>query len=195
MRFSLGRAVCCLLLLTVPAQADCGAEIRAVVRKAIESGPYIAVTTSQTGDISTGVTAEIDGAGNMHSFTSEGAGVNELILVNGRGWTRIMGQWQEVLPSAAKGLGKTVVRDRMAFIEGMEQPACNGEVVFQEQKLLSYSVVYAQGGANSASTLLVDPQTGLLAHMLTRTLAGGQTTRTVTSFTFGVNFEIEAPTQ
>jgi len=195
MRFSLSRTVCCLLLLTVPAYADCAAEIRSVVQKAMDSGPYTAVTLSKTGNVTMGITTNIGAAGEMHSWANDGGSMNELIVLDGRAWTKVMGQWQEISPGVARGLRKTVVRDRMAFLEGMEHPLCSGETVIKDQIFLSYSFTYAQEGANSASTLLVDPHTGMLSQMLTRTLAGGETTRSVTTFSFGATFEIEAPTE
>lgn len=193
MRVVLSLVAVCLPLLAVPAYADCAADIRAVVRAVIDAGPYSAVTLSKTGDVTTGITAEIAAEGEMHSWTNTGGDTAELIVLDGRAWTKTLGEWQEILPAVARGLGQTVARDRMAFLDGIEHPVCSGETVIKDRAFVGYSYSYAVEGTDSVSTLLVDPHTGMLSQMLTRSLAGGEITRSVTTFTFGETFEIKAP--
>jgi hypothetical protein len=191
MRVILRPIAFCLPLLAAAAHADCADEIRTVMTRIYSSGPYIAHTAVNTGDSSADILVEAVPPGAVHSWYSSGETVNEMIMIDGRAWGRELGAWVEY-PSVGV-LTKQTVQDSLKFLDRMTEPACKGDMVVNGVTFTGYTYLYTAENFASAQTILVDRETGLPKFILSRDRIGETTSRTVTTYSFGVALEIVAP--
>ncbi|MEO8683334.1 MAG: hypothetical protein ABI414_00680 [Devosia sp.] len=191
MRVTLGYIALCLPLLATAAHADCADEIRAVMTRALTSGPYIAHTTIKTGNSSEDIVVEAVPPGAVHSWYSTGETVNEMIMIDGRAWGKELGTWVE--RPAAGDLANHTVEDGLRFLDRMTDPVCKGDTVANGVTFTGYAYLYTAENFASAVTILVDRETGLPKYILSRDHIGDTTTRNVTTYSFGVALEIVAP--
>ena len=190
MRATLGYIAFCLPLVATAAHADCADEIRAVMTRTLTSGPYIAHTTIKTGNSSADLLVEAVPPGAMHSTYRTGESVNEMIMIDGRAWGREFGAWVE--HSTASPANQTV-QDSLKFLDRMTEPVCKGDTVANGVTFTGYTYLYTEGSFASATTILVDRETGLPKYILSSDHIGDTTSRNVTTYSFGVALEIVAP--
>ena len=191
MRATLGYIALCLPLLATTAHADCADEIRAVMTRALTSGPYIAHTTIKTGDSSEDILVEAVPPGAVHSWYSTGETVNEMIMIDGRTWGKELGAW--VGHPTAGVLANQTVQGSLKFLDRVTEPVCKGGMVANGVTFTGYTYFYAAESFASVTTILVDRETGLPKYILSRDHIGDTTTRKVTTYSFGVALEIVAP--
>jgi hypothetical protein len=191
MRTNFGYIALCLPLLATAAHADCAEEIRAVMTRSLTSGPYIAHTTIKTGNISGDIVVEAVPPGAVHSWYRTGETVNEMIMIGGRAWGREFGAWVEH-PTAGVPTRQTV-ENSLKFLDGITEPVCKGDTVANGVTFTGYTYLYTAENFVSAVTILVDRETGLPKHILSRDHIGDTTTRNVTTYSFGVALDIVAP--
>ena len=191
MRATLGYIALCLPLLAAPAYADCADEIRAVMTRALTSGPYIAHTAIKTGDSSEDILVQAVPPGAVHSWYSTGKTVNEMIMIDGRAWGKELGAWVERPTDSI--LENQTGEGSLKFLDSMTDPVCKGDMAVNGVTFTGYTYLYTAENFASAATILVDRETGLPKYILSRNHIGDTIARTVTTYSFGVALEIVAP--
>lgn len=178
------------LLLAGTAQADCLDDIKDIVTRSMNSGPYeMKVDTADMQMTSTFVPP-----GNFHSTMKTQGTVQEMTIVDGKAWSSIAGKgWMALPDSVAAQVSQTVLNVK-AIVGGITSPECLGNQNVDGRELTAYKYQLTMMGVDSNNTLYVDPAMGLPALMETTGTIGGQTTETKASYRFDPSITISPPT-
>ena len=177
------------LLLAGTAQADCLTDIRDIVTRSMNSGPY--EMTVNTADMKT--TSNFVPPSSFHSTVETGGVSQEMVISNGKAWSNTGGQRWVALPnSVAKQVSDSVLNID-TIVGGIQSPECLGNQNIDGRDLATYKYRMTMMGVDSENTLYVDPATGLPAMMESTSTIGGQTTDTRASYRFDPSITINPP--
>ena len=190
MRHVLRLAAFCLPLVAVPAFADCTGEIRQVLHGLMTAGPYTIVTAIKTGDSLEEATTRIIPPSAMRSRSVGGGRVTEMILLDGKAWMNYDGSWSELPPEIAEGMADTLLTEPT---QEMVDAQCRGETIVEGKAYLAFSFGYAKSDTSSTITMYVDTHSRLPWRMLVTGKVGDATVKTVTTYSYGGDFDIVAP--
>lgn len=195
MRQPLLLATLALPILATPALADCGAEIRAAMVRAVSSGPYrVETVITMQGSVSESVVDIVPGEAMRASGTSGGLR-HETVVIGEQAWMNTDGAWQEMpaeMSASAVAALKSATGDPNALGE-ISGETCQGPPVSDGRDVLTYSYQITSNGTSSHSDVLVDTGTGLPIRSETQTLISGSMGTIVSTYTYDAAITVEAP--
>ncbi len=177
------------LLLAGTAQADCLGDIKDIVTRSMNSGPY--EMTVDTADMK--MTSNFVPPGNFHSVMQMEGMSQEMIITDGKAWSNMGGQGWMAMPDAVAAQVSETVLNVDAMLGGIKSPECLGNQNVDGRDLAAYKYDMSMMGVDSKNTLYVDPATGLPAILETTSTIGGQTTETKASYRFDPSITISPP--
>jgi hypothetical protein len=195
MRQPLLLAIFVLPILTAPALADCGEEIRAAMVRAVTSGPYhLETVVTLQGVVSESVVDIVPGKA-MRALGSSGGLRHETVVIGEQGWMNTDGTWQEMPAEMAADAvaalkSATGSPDALGKISG---ESCLGASVSDGREVLTYSYDITSNGIISHSDVLVDSGTGLPIRTEMQTNISGSNGTIVSTYTYDAAITVEAP--
>jgi hypothetical protein len=180
-------------LLSAPALADCADDIRDIMARSLDSGPYHIETTvtSPAGDVA--MTGEIVPPTGMHVKTVTGGMTTEMTFIDGKGWMQMAGTWTELPPEVAGTMTDAFSPKSLEVLAGMTDAQCLGEQSFDGGSGLQFSYAYAVAGIDTQTTLYADPATKLPVRLESRAEISGMKTETVANYRYDAAIKLTPP--
>lgn len=177
------------LLLAGTAQADCLGDLKDIVTRSMNSGPY--EMTVDTAEMK--MTSNFVPPGNFHSIVETEGVSQEMIISNGKAWNNMGGQGWVALPDSVAAQVSDSVLNIDTIVGGIQSPECLGNQNVDGRDLATYKYQMSMMGVDSQTTLYVDSATGLPAKMESTSTIGGQTTETKAVYRFDPSITISPP--
>ena len=174
--------------LTAPAQADCLADLKAVLAGSLAGGPYVMELTSD----GTTMTAEVVPPSAIHATTSIGGATQEMTVLNGKGWMRVGESWTQ-MPDTMAAQMTTGLEGAAGMLDQVGDAECLGTQNLEGKDYLAFKYSFAMAGVESSSTLYTDPATKLPAIILGTSTAAGKTTDSRATYRYDPSVTVSAP--
>ena len=195
MRQPLLLATFLLPILTAPALADCGEEIRAAMVRAVTSGPYHIETVITMQDAVSESFVDIVPGEAMRASGTSGGLRHETIVIGEQAWMNTDGSWQE-MPAGMAASAVAALKSATGDPDGLgdiSHETCLGASVADGREVLTYSYEITSNGIISHSDVLVDSATGLPIRTETQTNISGSNGTIVSTYTYDAAITVEAP--
>lgn len=171
-----------------PAQADCLGDLKAILTASLTAGPYVMELTSS----SMTMTAEVVPPGAIHSKTVMPAMTQEMTVLDGKAWMK-MGETWTAMPDAMATQVSTGINGAAAMVDQITATECLGTQNLEGKDYLAFKYDFALSGAETKSTLYVDPTTRLPAIVVGSATFGGETTDTRATYRYDPSITVSAP--
>jgi hypothetical protein len=193
MRLSLILALAASSLLGAPAFADCAADIRDILARSNNAGPYRLEVTANLPMGSTHMITELVPPEAMRISARMAGETNELIIIDGNGWMLTEAGWVELPSEHAQAMAQTYLAADRHFLAHMTEAHCLGEAELEGRRVLKFTYAYRPAGATTLGTLYADPETLLPIRIEVSGDTGGTTTEIVSDYSYDPSITVAAP--
>jgi hypothetical protein len=180
-------------LLSTGANADCKADLQAVMADHLKAGPYHADITIDSGGSTLKVSSDVILPDQFHMRMPQA----EAIKTSKGLWMKIGGKWQPMPASVAKAMQGPIDQGLAQGLKNVKNLNCLGAQTYENQSLAGYEFdsVGEIGGTKSTAhvVLYADPATGLPAYIVVSGEAKGKKSTTTEHITFDPGITISPP--
>lgn len=181
-------------LLATPAIADdCADEIKAVMAAAMNSGPLHMESTITAPETTMTMSGDMVPPKNMHMNVDTNGQAVEMVILDGKAWMNVGGNWTELPEDAAAEIAKSFDLADTSSLDAMTDAQCNGTVTVDGEDYLSYQWNLIVEGADTVSAILVDPENEVPVHMETSVTNNGTETTVEVDYTYDDSITVTAP--
>ena len=181
-------AALAVVSLTAPAHADCIGDLKAVLTGSLSAGPYVMeLTTDQMT-----MAAEMVPPNAMHSKTVMPEMTQEMTVLDGKAWMK-MGEAWTAMPDAMATQMTAAFTGAAGMMDQVTSAECLGTQNLEGKDYLAFKYDFDIAGAQTTSTLYVDPATRLPAIVIGSATMGGTTTDTRATYRYDPSIIVSAP--
>ena len=177
------------IAFTAPAHADCLSDIKDVLNRSMTSGPYSLTVESPR----MRATSDVVPPGNLHSTMEIGGKSQEVIVIDGKGWSKLAGAAWTEMPATAASQASATIGSTAAMDAAMSAPECLGPQTIDGRDLIAFKYDMTIGGVRAANQLFVDPATGLPAVIQSKISIGDRVSETKTTYRYDPAISISPP--
>ena len=180
-------------LLSTAANADCKADLQAVMQDHLKAGPYHADITIDSAGKTMKVSSDVILPDQFHMQMPQGEAIKTAKGV----WMKIGGKWQAMPASVGKAIQGPIDQGIVDGLKNVKNLTCLGSQTYENQSLIGYEFdsTGESGGTKSTAhvVLYADPATGLPAYIVISGEAKGKKSTTTQHITFDPGITISPP--
>ncbi|WP_020175888.1 hypothetical protein [Methyloferula stellata] len=181
--------------LQAQAKADCSEELKGILKRVLNSGPFHVDGKMSAKSHDSVLSADMNPPDAMHTRITTGNKTVEMMKIGPKFWTNDGKAWHQMPEAYGAMAGKMTTSLEDIAPDYVQGAQCLGEKTVDGQTYLAYSFkLDMQGGLFSAQGMLyVDPKTNLLARQIIDGEIFGIKNHTEKQFTFDPSIKIEPP--
>ena len=180
-------------MLSSAANADCKADLQAVIANHLKAGPYHADITIDSAGKTMKLSSDVILPDQFHMHMPQA----EVIKTAKGVWMKIGGKWQAMPASVGKAMQGPIDQGLAQGLNNVKNLNCLGAQTYENQSLTGYEFDSSGefGGIKSAAhvVLYTDPATGLPAYIAVSGAATGKKSTTMEHITFDPSITVTPP--
>lgn len=191
--FALAAASSPLAAAAAGTDSPCIDEIKALMSGSMAAGPYVMVTDVVSPYGNTSTVSQLLPPRGMHSTSLTGSGTTEIMVLDGKGWMKLTGDWQPMDAAMVAAMRGVFADSAMAGYDTIANARCLGPAAFDGGQALLFTYETFASGTTTTTRLHANIKTRLPIEVISETPSDAGPITVTSLYEYDAVFTLEAP--